>query len=331
MEFLEHWRQLEIAMENFKFKKDQSRTQLPGEGRPPSPSQVFSPEQIWTPGRPVPKFSGRGRPVPLSSGELSKILTPEQVDSLVVGIHGYDILTSASALENISNKKKDQDGVEEVRHLESRRVDDLQMKELELEKGCLESEEETEIRISELSEEIEVLKETFSNKMYEMQKDLLAMVEHCLNFEKELSRTKEENRKMQSQIKELVEEREGRMEKELTPGEEMSREKATHVKKSTVEEVANSKTPGVSSNKCRIVTVSSGSLGSTPSPSKSLDRRQVPPPSLRHHPTSAPVYSPGMPRPPVYHQDFSDQYLPAVAPPVPDQYYYHAAFYPYGQ
>ena len=181
------------------------------------------------------------------------------------------------------------------------------MKELELEKGCLESEEETEIRISELSEEIEVLKETFSNKMYEMQKDLLAMVEHCLNFEKELSRTKEENRKMQSQIKELVEEREGRMEKELTPGEEMSREKATHVKKSTVEEVANSKTPGVSSNKCRIVTVSSGSLGSTPSPSKSLDR------------------------PPVYHQDFSDQYLPAVAPPVPDQYYYHAAFYPYGQ
>ena len=116
--------------------------------------------------------------------------------------------------------------------------------------------------------------------MCEMQKDLLAMVEHCLDFEKELSRTKEENRKMQSQIKELVEEREGRMEKELTPGEEMSREKATHVKKSTVEEVANSKTPGVSSNKCRIVTVSSGSLGSTPSPSKSLDRRQVPPPSL---------------------------------------------------
>ena len=253
----------------------------------------------------------------------------------MVGIHGYDILTSASALENISNKKKDQDGVEEVRHLESRRVDDLQMKELELEKGCLESEEETEIRISELSEEIEVLKETFSNKMCEMQKDLLAMVEHCLNFEKELSRTKEENRKMQSQIKELVEEREGRMEKELTPGEEMSREKVTHVKKSTVEEVANSKTPGVSSNKCRIVTVSSGSLGSTPSPSKSLDRRQVPPPNstkiMWHHPTSAPVYTPGMPRPPVYHQDFSDQYLPAVAPPVPDQYYYHAAFYPYGQ
>ena len=42
----------------------------------------------------------------------------------MVGIHGYDILTSASALENISNKKKDQDGVEEVRHLESRRVDE---------------------------------------------------------------------------------------------------------------------------------------------------------------------------------------------------------------
>ena len=48
----------------------------------------------------------------------------------MVGIHGYDILTSASALENISNEKKDKDGVEEVTHLESRRVDDLQMKEL---------------------------------------------------------------------------------------------------------------------------------------------------------------------------------------------------------
>ena len=47
MEFLEHWGQLEIAMENFKFKKDQSRPHFPGEGRPPSPS----------------KSSGRGRQV----------------------------------------------------------------------------------------------------------------------------------------------------------------------------------------------------------------------------------------------------------------------------
>lgn len=329
MEFLEHWRQLEIAMENFKFKKDQSRTQLPGEGRLPCPS----------------KFSGRGRPVPLCSGGLSKILMPEQVDSLAVGINGYDTPTSASALENISNEKEDQGGVQEVTYLKSSRVDDLQMKEVKLEKGCLEAEEEKERRISELSEEIKVLKETFSNKMCEMQKDLLAMVEHCLDFEKELSRTKDENRKMQSQIEELVEEREGRLEKEQTPGEEMSHEKATHVKKSTIEEVANSKSPGMRSNKCRIVTVSSGSLGTIPSPSKSpprdffLDKPQVLPPSpsstkiMWHHPTSAPVYTPGPPRLPVYHHHgFSDQYLPTVVPPhtVSDQYCYNGAFYPYG-
>ena len=263
----------------------------------------------------------------------------------MVGIHGYDTPTSASALENISSEKKDQDDVEEVTHLESGRVDDLQMKELEFEIGCLEAEEEKERRISDLSEEIKVLEETFSNKIREMQKDLLEMVEHCLNFEKELSRTKDENRKVQSQIEELVEEREGRMEKEGTPGEEMSRGKAAHVKKSTVEEVADSKPPGVSSNKCRIVTVSSGSLGSTPSPSKSpprasvLDRPQVLPTIMWHHPNSAPVYSytPGLPRlsvpvPPWHHQDFSDQYLPPVVPPhiVSDQYCYNGGFFPYG-
>ena len=102
-----------------------------------------------------------------------------------MGDHGYDTPTSASALENISNEKKDKDGVEEDTYFESRRDDDLQMKfERRLK---LEAEEERERRFSEFSEEIKVLKETFSNKMWEMQKDLLAMVEHCLNFEKELS------------------------------------------------------------------------------------------------------------------------------------------------
>ena len=262
-----------------------------------------------------------------------------------MAVHGYDTPTSASALENISNEKKDKDGVEEDTYFESRRDDDLQMKfERRLK---LEAEEERERRFSELSEEIKVLKETFSNKMWEMQKDLLAMVEHCLDFEKELSRTKDENRKMQSQIQELVEEREGRVEKEQTPGEEMSRGEATHVKKSSCRRKTKKSTvEEVSSNKCRIVTVSSGSLGSTPSPSKSpprasvLDRPQVPPPSpsstktMWHHPTSAPVYTPGLPPglfTPGHHQDFSDQYLAAVAPPVPDQYYYNAAFYSYGQ
>ena len=75
---------------------------------------------------------------------------------------------SSSALENISKEKKG-------------RVDDLPMK------RCSEAEEETEGRVDKLSTEINDMKEMFSNKMCEMQKDLLAMVEHCLNFEKELS------------------------------------------------------------------------------------------------------------------------------------------------
>lgn len=265
--------------------------------------------------------------------DLSRTQLPEQLDSLSP--------TSACALQKISYKKKNQDGVEESR---TRRVDDMQMKEVEVEIRCLEAEEQKR-RTNELVEEINVLKEMFSNKMCEMQKDLLAMVEHCLNFEKELSRTKDENQKMQSQIKELVEERNRRLEKEQTHCEEMSREKATHVEKSTTEEVSNSQAPGVNANKCRIVTVSSGSLGSSPSPSKSPSRAsvlnlpQVLPPSsssttiMWHHPTSAPVYTPGLPGPPLYqHQGFSDQYLPSVLPPhtVSDQYCYNDAFYPYG-
>merc|ERR1712192_282245 len=102
---------------------------------------------------------------------------------------------------------------------------------------------------------------------------------------------------------------------------------------------------------CKIVTISSGSLGSNPSPSKAppsvLDQTQVTPSSLRstkimwHHPISAPVYTPGQPRLPatVYHQGFGAadhpyaQYLPPEAPPVTvaDQFHYPSAFYPYGQ
>ena len=67
-----------------------------------------------------------------------------------------------------------------------------------------------EMQVGELSEEIKVLKETFFNKISEMQKDLLAMVEHCLDFEKVLSQTKQENQEMQSRIKELEEEKERR-------------------------------------------------------------------------------------------------------------------------
>ena len=67
-----------------------------------------------------------------------------------------------------------------------------------------------EMQVGELCEEIKVLKETFFNKISEMQKDLLAMVEHCVDFEKVLSQTKQENQEMQSRIKELEEEKERR-------------------------------------------------------------------------------------------------------------------------
>ena len=245
--------------------------------------------------------------------------------------------------QNISKGRKGENDVEmmkkKVTELEVK-VDELKIKEMK------------EKIVEELSEEVKVVKEMFTNKMCEMQKDLLAMVEHCLNFEKELSQTKEENQKMQSQIKELVEERDrgmeagwqglagwqgGRLAKD-SPAEEV-----VHTKKSTVEEVAQFKTLDAGPNKCRIVTVSSGSLGSTPSPSKSPPsvpdhRPQVMPPDFNstkimwHHPTSTPVYTPGQPRLPVYHQGFSDQPYAQYLPPatVPDQYHYDGAFYPYG-
>ena len=85
-------------------------------------------------------------------------------------------------------------------------------------------------------------------------------------------------------------------------------EKAIFHKHSSVEKSVSTVTPGAGSNKCRIVTVSSGSLGSTPSPSKSppsvLDRPQMTPPSswlrstkfMWHHPPSAPLYMPGYPQ-----------------------------------
>ena len=125
---------------------------------------------------------------------------------------------------------------------------------------------------------------------------------------------------MQSQLNKLVVQRDRGMEKKHEPGhgENMSHEKTSLMKNSTVEENANSKTPGLSSNKCRIVTVSSGSLGSTTSPSKS-------PPSVLDRPRvlHAQIYTPGLSRLHLgsFQQGFSDQHLHPVAPPVkvPDQ------------
>merc|ERR1719239_269558 len=148
---------------------------------------------------------------------------------------------------------------------------------MELEKKCLEVDEEQKKMVIKFSEEIKVLKETFSNKMCEMQKDLLSMVEHCLNFENVLSQTKDENQKMRSQIKELVEERDMRIQQDQSLGNEMYDEQAGIQRKPSVEKSVGPQISGESSNKCRIVTVSSGSLGSNPSPSKSppsvLDRQ----------------------------------------------------------
>jgi len=247
----------------------------------------------------------------------------------------------SSSAQNTTNSKKGTNDVEIVKQIVMQleiKVDELQRKEMELEKKCLEVDEEKKKMVIKFSEEIKVLKETFSNKMCEMQKDLLSMVEHCLNFENVLSQTKEENEKMRSQIKELVEERDMRIQQDQSLGKEMSDVKAGSQRISGVEESVSSQTSGVSSNKCRIVTVSSGSLGSNPSPSKSPpfvpDRPQMTPPSswlrstkiMWHHPTSAPVYTPGQSRP-LPHGGFGG------GPPftVADQYHYPSAFYPYGQ
>ena len=104
-----------------------------------------------------------------------------------------------------------------VEHLETL-VDGLQKKERLLERRCYKFEEERQkmvTLVSDLQEENKALKETFSKKMSEMQRDLLSMVEHCLIFEKDLSKTKEENQRMRSHIKELVEERDtSKIEKE---------------------------------------------------------------------------------------------------------------------
>ena len=217
----------------------------------------------------------------------------------------YDVATfdDAPCCENISDEKTcehDDEVRVMVEHLETR-VDDLQMKELELERRCLEVEEEKERRVSELSEEVKTLNETFYIKMREMQKDLLCMVEHCLNFEKE-------NQKMRNQIKQLVEERERRMQPIQIPRKDTLHEKAIFHRQPSIEKNVSLQTPRLGSNNCRIVTVSNGSLGSTPTPSKSppsvLDRPQMTPPSswLRstkfvwHHPPSAPPFMPGYPQ-----------------------------------
>ena len=120
-----------------------------------------------------------------------------------------------------------------------------------------------EERIYELKEEMKALKETFTSRMSGMQKDLLLMVEHCLDFEKALSDVKEENKKLKSRINELEKEKQKRKDEEKT-----FRNPTNSTAKSIDNQVLAPKTPN-SIKKCKIVSVSSGSLGTSPSPSKS--------------------------------------------------------------
>ena len=130
------------------------------------------------------------------------------------------------------------------------------------EKNC-ESKGDCETRIFDLKEEMKALKETFSSKMSEMQKDLLSMVEHCLDFEKALSDVKEENKKLKSRIDKMEKETQRRKDEEKA-----FRNPTNGTAKSMDSQLLAPKTPN-SVKKCKIVSVSSGSLGTSPSPSKS--------------------------------------------------------------
>ena len=129
-------------------------------------------------------------------------------------------------------------------------------------KNC-EPKGECEDRIYDLEEEMKALRETFASKMSEMQKDLLLMVEHCLDFEKALSDVKEENKKLKSRIDKMEKETQRRKDEEKA-----FRNPTNSTAKSMDSRLLAPKTPN-SVKKCKIVSVSSGSLGTSPSPSKS--------------------------------------------------------------
>ena len=131
-----------------------------------------------------------------------------------------------------------------------------------IEKNC-EPKGDCEDRIYVLIEEMKALKETYASKMSEMQKNLLSMVEHCLDFEKALSDVKEENKKLKSRIDKMEKETQRRKDEEKT-----FRNPTSGTAKSMDSQVLAPKTPN-SIKKCKIVSVSSGSLGTSPSPSKS--------------------------------------------------------------
>ena len=310
MEFSAHWKQLEIAMENFKFKEEKSERggdNTVTENKTPSlsfggdnPTSDYPPTYKNIPD--APPSPGARFPSSIPGGKERMSILERNVEEL-----------QRSFLAGGTVQK------------------------LEV--------EVMEMQVGELCEEIKVLKETFFNKISEMQKDLLAMVEHCVDFEKVLSQTKQENQEMQSRIKELEEEKERRTQREQKVEKKLSLNKDAQRKKSSVEEVVSSKTTDdVGSNGCRIVNaVSSGSLGSSPGPSPSksppsiLGRQKVMTLSPRsstimwHRPPSAPLYMPGYPQGYGAQDQFYPQFPQAPPGTVPDQYHYPAPFYTYGQ
>jgi len=170
-------------------------------------------------------------------------------------------------------------------------------------KGLVEREDEEENRFLNLSEEIEVTKETFVNKMSEMQENLLLMVEHCLDFEKDLVKLKEENRRMSIEIKDLREEIKclKEEEKKSSSGNADGELIFTNSQHSVQQSVIPGGEVVAKPERCRIVTVSSGSLDSHPSPSKSAlpatEKEETsyypgPGPSITwHRPLSLPSYT----------------------------------------
>ena len=307
MEFSAHWKQLEIAMENFTFKEEKSKRgddNTVTENKTPSLSFGGDNPTTYKNIPDAPPSPGARFPSSIPGGKERMSILERNVEEL-----------QRSFLAGEAAKKL----------------------EVEL----------MEMQVGELSEEIKVLKETFFNKISEMKKDLLAMVEYCVDFEKVLSQTKQENQEMQSRIKELEEEKGRRTQREQKVEKEFSLNKDAQLKKSSVEEVVSSKTTDdVGSNGCRIVNaVSSGSLGSSPGPSPSksppsiLGRQKVMTPSPRsststimwHRPPSAPLYMPGYPQGYGAQDQFYPQFPQAPPGTVPDQYPYPAPFYTYGQ
>ena len=312
MEFSAHWKQLEIAMENFTFKEEKSKR-----GDDNTVTENKTPSLSFGGDNPTfdnPPTHNNIPDAPPSPGARFPSSIPGGKERM-------------SILER---------NVEELQRsfLAGGTVQKLEV-------------EVMEMQVGELCEEIKVLKETFFNKISEMQKDLLAMVEHCVDFEKVLSQTKQENQELQSRVKELEEEKERRTHREQKVEKALSLNKDAQLKKFSVEEVVSSKTTDdVGSNGCRIVNaVSSGSLGSSPGPSPSksppsiLGRQKVMTPSPRsststimwHRPPSAPLYMPGYPQGYGAQDQFYPQFPQAPPGTVPDQYPYPAPFYTYGQ